>query len=376
MKKIIVISWTPFKEIDFYKWDFSSLIKRQNIIVYDITRVIFPLYPNCNYHNKLVKVLKFVNLKRLLSKIKSLTNINLIINLSGISTNHKIYLNLLKKNVPIVTFKDSGLHISCFYPFKIYFYLKLFIKKIFAKKINYSNEINLGPGSCLLNRISNINKTHISSHSINYDIHLRNKFKFKEKKRKIAVYLDSAYGEHPDFIINKISKKFNLMQYKKKINCFFLFLKKIGYKIYFLPHPKSSKKYLKLFKHCQFAKKNMTYKYIRVADLVIAVNSKAIEFAVILKKKIIKIYTDEIKSYPAVYKSLMRFARFFSIKAFKILDQNVSHFINFDDYILKPNSKYQDYINTHIKDPNSKNIKISEIIKKILRKNININKSS
>ena len=155
MKKIIVISWTPFKEIDFYKWDLSSLIKRQKIIVYDISRVIFPLYPNYNYQNKLVKVIKFVSLKRLLSKIKSLTNIILIINISGISTNHKIYLNLLKKNVPIVTVKDSGLHISCFYPFKIYFYLKLFIKKIFAKKINYSNEINLGPGSSLLNRIFN-----------------------------------------------------------------------------------------------------------------------------------------------------------------------------------------------------------------------------
>ena len=80
MKKIIVISWTPFKEIDFYKWDLSSLIKLHKIIVYDISKVIFPLYPHDNYQNKLVKVFKFVSLRKLLSKIKSLTNIILIIN--------------------------------------------------------------------------------------------------------------------------------------------------------------------------------------------------------------------------------------------------------------------------------------------------------
>ena len=105
-----------------------------------------------------------------------------------------------------------------------------------------------------------------------------------------------------------LNKIFDKKSYIKKINIFFLKLKKAGYKIYFLAHPKVKIKYHKLFKNCEIIY-NRTFDYISLSDIVMFTSSSAIDFAILYKKKLLNLFSSEIKVYPANYKAIQYFSK-------------------------------------------------------------------
>ena len=206
--------------------------------------------------------------------------------------------------------------------------------------------------------------TKIYSHSINYDLTLRDGKKKIENKKKIAAYIDSGYGFHPDFKLTVgFNKKFNFKNFSKKINFLFYTLKKMNYEIYFLAHPKVENHKQKIYKNCKIIYYN-SHEYIKNSDLVIYSSSSVMDYAIIYKKKMLRIFSDEVKSYPTCAKGEND-----SYKFFKISSLNLDKLITKNqilDKIMLPNRKYEKFENMFIKHPKSKNVKYSNLIKRII----------
>ena len=248
---------------------------------------------------------------------------------------------------------------------KIFIILKYIFKKIqsyFHKKNKY--EFFFIGAENIYNKIRSIRAEKIYSHSINYDLILRDRKKKIKNKKKIATYIDSGYGFHPDFKLHLgLNKKFNLKNFSKKVNFLFYILKKMNYKIYFLSHPKVENHKQKIYKNCEI----IYYKsqeYIKNSDLVIFSSSSVIDYAIIYKKKILRIFSDEVKSYPVCTKCDNDLYKFFKISSLNLDKLETKNQIL--DKIMLPNRIYKKYENMFIKHPKSKNVKYSKLIKRII----------
>ena len=83
-----------------------------------------------------------------------------------------------------------------------------------------------------------------------------------------------------------------------------------------------------------------------------------------IKKKILRIFSDEIRSYPICYKGDNDLYKFFKISSLNLdkLDSE-SQIL---DKIMLPNEKYKKFKNMFIKHPKSKNVQYSKLIKRII----------
>ena len=187
----------------------------------------------------------------------------------------------------------------------------------------------------------------------------------KKKNEKKVAYVDSGFGFHPDFFLTKgINKTFDIKSYSTKINFLFKEFKKLGYENYFLAHPKVDKGYQKIYKNCKFIQNN-THKYIKNSNIVIISSSSLIDLAIIYKKKILRIFSKEMKSYPENLKDFKALSKFFQ-NQYLNLDNIVSN-ENIFKKILKPSKLYDSYFDKYIKHPKSKNVKYSDIFQNFLR---------
>ena len=294
MKTILLLTWTPILKHTYQKvYKFDKLSKKCKIIVVDVSSIIFKGHKDSLFEEKKhIKALKIKTLPEYLKKIKNF-KIDLIINLTGIREENKIFEDFKKKNVKIVNFINNHLTEDYFFPSKLLLYLKYFIKKYIYSK-NLKQNINIVGGKSFLNHYSSINAHEIKSHSINYNTLLENPQNIKRKRKinkikKNIVYIDSGFHFHPDLIYHKKikdnkNKEFNIKSYSKKINHLFLNFKKQGYKVFFLSHPKIKKKNQIIYKNCTKIE-NKVDQYIKYSDLVIWSGSSTIDFPIIYKKK-------------------------------------------------------------------------------------------
>lgn len=373
MKNILILSWAPISEYYFKKvYGFDRLLKKYNLIIYDVSKIIFKNHKNTIYFGtKNISAKKFICLNEYKKKIKKL-KINLVINLTGIRKKHRLVLPIIKKKIKIVNFINEGLSKNYFYPDKIYYYFK-YIFNFFLSKNYHKFNINLIGGTNFQNTYVSINSKLIPSHSTNYNSILINRNEAKKKnyiKQKTAVFLDSGFYFHPDFYINKNRKIlknriFNVKSFSEKINLLFLKLNKMGYKVIFLSHPKVNFTKQKIYKYCKKVKFN-TLEYIKYSDLVFWCGSSTIEFPIIYKKKIIIVESQEIDSYPIVKNNLNSYAKYFNVNKFN-LDYSDKYETRLKDSIIKPSKLYDKYKVEFIKNCNSRDLLYSKTIENILK---------
>tara|TARA_Y100000741_G_scaffold364084_2_gene354033 strand:+ start:445 stop:1554 length:1110 start_codon:yes stop_codon:yes gene_type:complete len=368
MKKILIVTWVPMYSWDYKRLDLQNLKKKFHIIIYDVSKIYFKkinlkkIYKNKN----LIKSLKFSNIKDFYKKIRK-QKIDLIINLTGVKKSNFIYKEMKKKNVKILNFIDARDLFYFVYPKKLYYFLRYVLKKIFINFKKKAKEVSIVSGKNFMNNYFSLGHEKINSHSINYDYYLRKKkFLNKKKNKKIATYLDSGHGFHPDYVLNKnTNKKFNIKTFSTKLNYLFFILKKMGYQIYFLSHPKISKKNQSIYKNCKIVYFK-TYEYVEGSDLIITSHSSTIDYPIILKKKILRIYSKEFKSYPVVEKIFMLTSKFFENEGLNIDNIKELSKKKIDKAILFPGKKYEEFLNKFIRHPKSKNEIFLNIISKII----------
>lgn len=367
MKKILILTWTPFFRSDYNRYDLNSLDKKNRILIFDISRILFKNFNVDKIFKKeqRIKTRKYTNLNKLILDLKK-TSFDLVINATGLEGKNIIFETINQKNINIITIHDYKNFETAFYPKKLIYYFKYILK--FIKNFIFnesSNEIALLCSDNIDNKIKCMGKKTIFSHSFCYDYFLREKNTTKKFKKSVA-YVDSGFGFHPDFLVTKgINKTFDIKSYSNKINLLFKIFKNLGYVVYFLAHPKVDKGYQKVYKHCKFIQNN-THKFIKNSNIIIISSSSVLDLAIIYKKKILRIFSKEIKSYPENFKDFKASSKFFD-NIYLNLDNLLNSNENISKKILKPSKLYKSYFNKYIKHPKSKNIKYYDLFESFLR---------
>ena len=245
-----------------------------------------------------------------------------------------------------------------------FIYNKLRIFFSLKKKENLYTDILFyaGDNSLKLNKIKNkkiIKK--IKSPSFDYCVALRQKnLKNKIINKKYAVFLDSMIMHHDDYNFNypglPVTKK-----YFKEMNKFFSYIeKKFNLEIVIALHPSCFiKNYDKFFNYRKCFKYN-TAKLVKDSSYVFShASSTAANFAIIFKKPLIYLITDEMN------KNYLTYTRH-EIKK-EIFNQN---FLNISN--LKMNSlprmfkidqtRYNNYYKNYINSCKNKNKDLSQVV--------------
>ncbi len=276
-----------------------SLIKINEIIKILDHKVKFHYL---NYQKNLSSINKFLNS---IKKKKPDFIIDFLITPDTDLRNEK-YKKLLKKinkirnlikNYDIKTVKIifSCLGRNDIFPYKYFlflrnyfFYFKNFFLEDFYKYPTTNITIVTGKNSENNEKFFRTKKIYYKS----YDYFSKIK---KKKIHKRLVYIDQFLYGHPDLVMNGV-KLFNKNKFSTEIIFFFSLLEKDGYKIDIALHPSNTSKiYRSIYGKRNFVK-DKTLDIIIGSSGVIAHDSMAINFAVLAKKPIIFITTDELQN--------------------------------------------------------------------------------
>lgn len=239
----------------------------------------------------------------------------------------------------------------------------IFFKKLIAfmtSKVEKIREILHFPdylvvgGKKSMNFIKSKKTSIIRAHNLDYDF-LLEKVEIKiNKENNYLVFLDEDGPYHPDFIHLGIKPFVSAKKYYPIINKGLDNL--AGYldlDIIIAAHPRSNYETKELkYKHPIY--KNKTFELIRNANLVVGHGSTALQWAVILKKPIILVTTNEIQNefYAKKYsKIISNFANELGKNVLNL--DNITKTDEFKKYLYVDKNKYKNYVETYIKTKGS-----------------------
>ena len=392
MTKILVLSEVGFSERDYFRWGIHKLENFFDVKIFDLTKISYPsffevhkekIYKSKNYY----EIKKMNQAKNLIEEFKPTFAID---NMTPYSNNSKIIRTFLKKRKVKTIHIQSGLVPAVKRKIfeKIHRFFFLFIRpNIFYSKINRiirnklsgqnkekNCDVILISGLKGLNKI-NKNKKIIFSHSYDYESYLNFKKNSEDKnifQKNFIVFLDQFLPSHPGAIMRGEKSKCTKEKYYPAINNFFSFLeKKTNKKIIIAPHPRADYYRLNPFQGRQLIDKR-TIQLVKNADIVLAHTSTSISYAVLYKKPIIFLTSNEIiRSYDDFrIHSLAR-----ELDSILINIDESKYFSKSLDLskISKINNKtYTDYKRNYIKHPYSENISMWDIMANILKNKIEI----
>lgn len=195
-----------------------------------------------------------------------------------------------------------------------------------------------------------------------------NSWEFSSTLNKKNNYINPSKGKYAIFInLPGLKKKtdeelFNLdvpespEKWYPALDNFFSYLEKIfNLKIIIASHPKSDEEGCLDYLGNRTAVLNKTEELIRGSEFVISVNSTALIFAIIYKKPIFLIYSNETKKDLSILRGVNNMSNYFKIKSINIdesfSESQIKSLINFDEKLyenykidfLASNSKNKNY---------------------------------
>ena len=179
-------------------------------------------------------------------------------------------------------------------------------------------------------------------------------------KKKYAVFVNKVgpKKEAEEMTINSIKPVDTVEKWYPALNNFCSYLEKIfKLEIIIASHPKSNEEGCIDYLGNRTAVLNKTEELIRGSEFVIGKNSTALIFAIVYKKPILFIYSNETKKHIVSFNSINGLSNYFKTKAINI-DENISEshiksLINFDEKL------YENYIADFLaSDPKNKNYQI------------------
>ena len=205
------------------------------------------------------------------------------------------------------------------------------------------------------------NKELIFGHSYDYEKYLNfeNNNKNTIKETEYAVFLDQFLPYHPGAIMRGELPKASKEKYFPALNEFFDdFEKKTKIKVFIASHPRSnySSNFNPFFKRKTI--KDDTINLVKQSKMVFAHTSTSISFALLYKKPIVFLTSNEIKvSYDDF--RIDSLSRELKCKLFNIDDKSYKNrFNSFNDFNQFNEESYKKFIDNYIKHPNSPNLSI------------------
>jgi len=172
---------------------------------------------------------------------------------------------------------------------------------------------------------------------------------------KYAVFINRVgpYKKTSDEIINNSISPETAGKWYPSLNNFLSYLEKIfNLKVIIASHPKSNEEGYLSYLGNRSAVLNKTEELIKGSEFVIGRNSSALGFAIIYKKPILFIYSNETKKNLSRFSEINNFSNYFKTKSINIdediNDKEIKSLINFDEEL------YENYMNDFLTS-NSKN---------------------
>jgi hypothetical protein len=381
MKKIIILTEKHLLQRDYNYFGIKFLKKYFDVVIYDFYEFLHKpkmLFKNSNKIRG-VKVVKITSLKQFdynLNKNSFKAAFDYL-RTSDLKKTFFFKINLQKKKILLIRYHNGLLPIfpkyyNFFYKLKNLFYhpelffvyfKKIYIRFIKNKELSFIPDISLVSGLAAKDIYKDeiFIKKKFFTHSVDYSNFLIRKIKLR---RKYIVFIDEMMPNHPDHkiiglndnLIDKENYYYELKKYLKRLSE----VNKLDIK--FLAHPKSNLKELKVFFHDFDVILNKTYEMVSSAKLVLAHQSTAISFAIILRKPLIFLTTNSINK--TFYGERIKYlSKILSCKCINISNSNEFNFKN----INVPNSiAYRNYLCKYIKHPKSDNILVWDLIGKYL----------
>lgn len=373
MKEIIIFSHTSFTKRDYDRFGIEILKKNFKVRIFDCTNWIYKQDKDLNLN----KINECVSVNSKEDFLKSINGINTPIVIDRLPINNKTnwMRKLLKKkgalfvylNLNLVPYpKKNNINFKkiikiIFNPMEIINKVSNFIQnKIYNFKIKSKADIFLIGGLAYKDKLKK--KNIIKAHSMDYDVYLKLKNNLNIKENNYAVFLDEDIINHSDLFLEGLNKPVTEIQYYKSLKFFFNKIEnESGIKVKIAFHPKRKKEIPNLLKEFIYTFEN-TAELVMNSKLVLAHSSTAISFAVLFKKPIIFLTTNElIKSWQQP-----RIENFSKILNSQIInmDEVYKKKMKIENLFTIDNKKYSDYLDQYIKFPNSPDISIWEIFSK------------
>jgi len=367
LKKSIVYIWEfPFTG-QHYKYYFIKYLKNFfNIKIVDFSKIFYSKL-------KLFRDRNFYKPSTLL-EFKKKINFNKVdyVVLNGSEVFNKKIYNLLKK------YKIKFINFQIHYPeydritfkillkiildFKIRFIFVVIYKlfknkfKIFQnlfdklkKELDYKIDLIFVAGD--LTKQNFINNKNVGKivETCSYEYVFKPNIIYKEK---YCIFLDNLTFTHPDFLINKLNINID-HNYYLLMNNFFKFVEQnFKIKIIIAAHPKTQLKKFKCLYPSYEIIKNKTPELVFSAKFVMAHSTtSAINFAVLYKKPIIFITTDELEKKYHYIKSML-FKNTILKQPVINVNQEINYF-NFNNYNKVNLNGYQEFIYKFMKTKNT-----------------------
>ena len=385
--KIAIILDISFTERDYKRFGISTLRKKFNVFIFDFTQNFSKKLKNLKFAKKIYKCQGYYSVKNLDEFKKFLTNnkfSNCINYISNEPLEYKLAQILKKKKVPLIKIQNGlvigpedprsfiqNLHILClkftdkkrFMGFMLNQFSK--IKKKFSKKKPkiVFEKVVIGGKIGLKDAAIGLNTKVIYAHSLDYDNYLSNNKALKLRiKKPYAVFLDQYLPFHPDATaFFGVDPRCTPEKYYPALNNFFnIFEKKFNMKVVVCAHPKSDYKNNSNYLYGRKFVKNETINLVKNCNIVFAHCSTAITYAVVYKKPLVFLLSNEyIRSFDN-YTPLVT-AKKLNSSYFNIDDKNNDSKIQNINLFKIDKKKYKIYKDDYVKYPSRSDKKFWEI---------------
>ena len=375
-KKIAIITDIGFQKKEFDRFSIDKLSKEFDIFIFDFTKITNPnLYKIVKKNQmKLKNFYKVSNIKnfenfflnhQFLTTLQNISNHELLLKINNFFKNNSLSITLIQNHY-VLQFKKNLFQ-------KIYntIFILLDKKRIFGKikfllykrkkTFFLSNAVVCGLKGLQDSSIGPKTKI-IKSHSREYDIHIQSKFNKPSIKNssKYAVFLDQYLPFHTDAkLFKNLNSKVSEEKYFPALNNFFsLFEEYTKTKTIIAAHPKADyDNPSKNFWYGRSFYKDKTYELIKNSSYVLVHTSTALSYAVILKKPMLFLTSNEyIKSYDNF--RVHGYAKYFNQPLFNIDEVKKN---DFNSSLKKINQKiYKKYLDDYIKYPGSPNAEVNK----------------
>lgn len=246
-------------------------------------------------------------------------------------------------------------------------------------KISHINAKNFNPdylvvgGTKSLANIDEKKTSIIRAHNFDYDYFIEGERVELNKNSNFLVFLDEDAAYHSDY------KKLKVKPFVKADNYYPIvdnglnkIAKSLNLNIKIAAHPRSNYE-TKSVKFNFPTIKNNTFELIKDSDVVVGHSSTAIQYALLLKKPIILVTTDEIQKAPYAkhWKQLINSLALTLGKEVINLN-NLSNLNNYENYLNIDHKKYDLYIENYIKIKGSPEKKLWNIIIEHIQKDLSL----
>lgn len=389
-KKIIYLVCSHVSKRDFKRLGIKNWIDHGwKVEVFDITKFLFPSFSKYINENKFNAdfegLIVFQNINEVLSTLNNLKNKVVFIDIIGFSSaeqrirrvarDHGVLVRLKLGSIPEPKYKKNTLNLFRLIknPItlveKLIFFFKKKIEKIVAKK--YFPDYFVVGGIKSMSDINDKNTSIIKAHNLDYDFFIHEKQVKLNKKTNSIAFIDGGGAYHSDDIRLGLTPSVTADNYYPVINRGLHEIEKsLKLNIKIAAHPKSNFAITqKKYNHPIF--ENNTFELIRDADVVVSHSSTSLQWAVIMKKPIIFVTTDEIENAPyakSFKNSIYEFATIIGKRVVNL--SQLSSVNNWKDYLNVDDEKYEKYIENYVKTKGSPEKLVWNIVIEYIEKDL------